>query len=305
MGRIAAIINRNHNLHYDDSLGFFGFFDFVDEFDVSRHLWEKAALILRKRGCSAIRGPYNPSINDECGLLIDGFNSPPMVMMPYNSSYYANHYERLGLVMARHLYAYTISAEQQVPERILRIAARVKKSTGINVRNIQMRRLPEELKTILQLYNRTLSRNWGFVPLSFEELTAAAQDLKAIIDPSMVFIAERNGVPMGFSLCLPDINELMLECRNVQGIFRAMKFLWLLKTRRPTRARLAVLGVDPEYRNSGLASLFYSETLLRGKNKSIWGELSWIEESNKEIIRAIEIMGGKRYKTYCIWEAAL
>lgn len=306
MGRIAAIANDNHNAYYKDRLGFFGFFDFIDDKNVSSALVEKAKQTLKQNhSFTAMRGPYSPTINDECGLLTEGFDSPPMVMMPYNPSYYLEHYEATGLLHARYLYAYAISAELQAPERILKIAQRVKKSMGVSVRNVNLKKLPDELKIIQQLYNRTLCRNWGFVPLALEELTAAADDLKAIVDPSMVFIAERNGVPLGFSLCIPDVNELMLACRKHKGLLRILKFIWLLKTKKPSRARLAILGVDPEYRNSGLASLFYSETLIQGKQKLVGGELSWIEESNKEIIRAIELMGGKRYKTYEIFESVL
>lgn len=305
VGRIAAIINNTHNAYHQDKIGFFGFFEFEDDLEVSQALLDAVRAILKSHGFERLRGPFNPSINDECGLLIDGFDSYPMVLMPYNPPYYIQHYVKLGLDRARDLFAYTISAESNAPERIRKIVERVKRSSGITLRNINMKRLPDELKILQQLYNSTLERNWGFVPLSIEELTAAAEDLKAIADPSMVFIGERNGVPMGFSLTLPDINELMVRANRSRGLLRTLKFIWYLKTRQPKRARLTALGVAPEFRNSGLAALFYWETLTRGKHKFVEGELSWIDESNKDIIRAIELMGGHRNKTYRIFESTL
>ena len=304
-GRIAAVINHSHNSYHQDSTGFFGFFDFIDDPAVSQKLFTEATAILKAHHLTTIRGPYSPTINDECGLLTDGFDSSPLVMMAYNSPYYLNHYEQLGLKSARKLFAFTLSADAQAPERVEKIVARVKRSTGIRVRNVDLKRLNDELKIIHDLFNRTLVGNWGFVPITLHELTVAADDLKAIIDPSLVFIAERDGIPIAFSLTLPDVNELMLRCKNVHGIWRILKFVWLLKTRTPKKARLALLGVHPEHRNSGIASLFYWETLVTGRKKYLSGELSWIDESNKDITRAIELMGGRRYKTYQIFEAPL
>ncbi len=305
VGRIAAIVNTAHNEHYGDKVGFFGFFDFIDDCAVAQALLTQARETLLECGMDGVRGPFNPTINDECGLLTDGFDSNPMVLMPYNPPYYVDCYRQIGLQKARELYAFDISADTTAPERIRKIAERVKRSTGIQIRNIDMRRLPEELKTIQLLYNRTLCRNWGFVPISMDELNAAAEDLKQIVDPQLVLIGERQGVPMGFSMTIPDINELMLRASRSRGIFRVLKFIWLLKTVQPKRARLTALGVDPEYRNSGLASLFYWETLQRSQGKFVGGELSWVEESNKEIIRAIEVMGGTRSKTYQVFENSL
>lgn len=306
VGRICAVVNHAHNEYYKDKIGFFGFFDCIDDLEVARALYEAARKKLSEKGFATVRGPYNPSVNDECGLLVEGFDSAPMVMMPYNPPYYLDLYEKLGLQRARDLYAFYISAETEAPERIRKIVDRVRKSTGLKVRNIDMKNLKSEVKILHKLYNVTLDRNWGFVPIELEDLEFSIDDLKAIADPNMVLIAEKNGVPVGFSATVPNVNEFMSGVRHLNStVMRVLKFLWFLKTRTPKEARLFILGVAPEYRNSGIAALFYLETLLRGKKKYIGGELSWVEESNHEIAKGITFMGGKKYKTYRIYEQPL
>lgn len=305
VGRIAAIVNGAHNEFYQDKTGFFGFFDFVDDKEVAEKLIQEATRILKREGMTSLRGPYNPSVNDECGLLVDGFQSPPMIMMPYNPPYYEKMYEELGLRRVRDLFAYYLGANAIVPEKLKRVADRVRKRSGITFRNIEISRLDEELCAIKDLYNSTLKRNWGFVPITFEDLKFAAEDLKQILDPEFVMIAEKEGKPVGFSMLLPNINELLLKAKNRKGLFRILKFVWLLKTKTPKEARLAVLGVKPEFENLGIPAVFYFESFERGKKKIIGGELSWIEETNIPMIRSLELMGAEKYKTYRIFEAPL
>lgn len=305
MGRIAAVVNHSHNQFHHDKVGFFGFFDCAEDKEAAAALFREASKILKAKGCESLRGPYNPTVNDECGCLVEGFERAPFVMMPYNPPYYGDLYESSGLKQVRDLFAFYISAETQAPERIEKIVNRVKRSTGVTVRNLEMKRLSEELKIIQRLYNETLDRNWGFVPITLEDLEFAASDLKAIVDPSMVMIAEKDGQAVGFSMTIPNINELMWKAKTSKGIMRILKFVWYLKMKHPKEARLAILGVAPEYRNKGIAALFYYETLIRGKKKYIGGELSWVEETNEDIIKAIQVMGGQKYKTYRIFEAPL
>ncbi len=303
VGRIAAIVNRRHNEYHKDKVGFFGYFDFIDDGEVSKALLDAAKSEIKARGLTSMRGPYNPSINDECGLLTEGFDSIPFAMMPFNPEYYLKHYELLGLKTARNLYAYYISADVEAGERIRKIVERMKRSNDLTVRNINMKKLDEELKIIHHLYNVTLDRNWGFVPLTYEDLQHAADDLKAIVDPSMVMIAEKNGVPVGYSMCIPNINEFMAKTKGLPPALQALKFIWLLKTSHPSEARLAALGIHPDYRHLGIAALFYYETLIRGKRKYKGGELSWIDETNAEIMKGMTFMGAKQYKSYRICES--
>jgi GNAT superfamily N-acetyltransferase len=305
VGRISAIENRSHNAYYKDRTGFFGFFDFIEDPEVASALLETARAELKRRGLESLRGPYNPSVNDELGLLVEGFESSPMVLMTYNPPYYVSMYEKLGLQPVRNLSAFYISGEQEAPERILKIVERVKRSTGLQLRPFSMKHFQRDIAIIHSLYNETLKRNWGFVPLALEELQAAASDLKAIIDPELVMIAEKNGEPAGFSLVIPNINEFLWAGKGSPAWLRVLKFIWLLKTRRPKEARLSVLGVKPEFRNKGIGALFYAETLLKGGRKFLGGELSWVEENNEEIIHGISAMGAKRYKGYRIFESPI
>lgn len=305
VGRIAVIVNHAHNKYYRDKVGFFGFFDFIDDISVADALLSCARVELRQRGMNIIRGPYNPTVNDEVGLLVEGFNSCPYVMMPFNPGYYSKIYEQLGLQPVCNLLAFYMSADSIPPDKVKKIVERVKKSTGLTLRNLNLKDLSNELRIIRDLYNATLDRNWGFVPISLEELEFSAADLKAIVDPNLILIAEKNGKPAGFSLTIPNVNEFMWKARGSSTLIRALKFIWYLKTRQPKTARLAVLGVAPEFRNSGIAALFYYETLMRGKSNYVGGELSWVEENNNDIIKGIKVMGGNPYKTYRIYETPL
>ncbi len=305
VGRIAAVENRAHNEYYGDKVGFFGFFDFIDNIGVAEALLNAAKAELRRRGLTTLRGPYSPSVNDECGLLVEGFESSPMVSMSYNPPYYVAIYEELGLSPARDLHAYYLSGATETSERILKIVKRVKRATGITVRPFNLKKLDHDLRIIQTLYNGTLKRNWGFVPITFDDMKASAKDLMAVVDPELVMIAEKNGEAAGFSLVIPNINEFMWKAKSSRGLMRILKFVWLLKTSRPKEARLAILGVKEEFQNKGLGALFYAETLLKGGKKFQGGELSWVEANNEEIIHGITVMGGKKYKNYRIFENQL
>lgn len=304
VGRIAAVENRSHNAYHKDRVGFFGFFDFPDRVEVARILLDTAKAEIARRGLNCVRGPYNPSVNDEMGLLVEGFEASPMVLMPYNPSYYLTIYETLGLKATRDFHAFYISGNQEAPERILKITERVKKSTGLTLRPLSLKNLDRDLRIIHELYNSTLDRNWGFVPLELEDLQEAAKELKVIVDPELVMIAEKDGKPAGFSLVIPNINEFMWRVKSSPNWLRVLRFVWLLKTRRPKEARLTVLGVKPEFRNKGLGALFYAETLIKGGAKFVGGELSWVEANNTEMISGLSVMGAKQYKSYRIYEAA-
>ncbi|MFM8314518.1 MAG: GNAT family N-acetyltransferase [Deltaproteobacteria bacterium] len=305
VGRIAAIENRVHNEYYQDKVGFFGFFDVIDDISVSQALMSAAEAELKIRGLTSIRGPYNPTVNDECGLLVEGFDSPPMIMMSYNPRYYLELYEKVGLRGVRDLHAYYISNQVPIAEKLIRVAERFNKSGKVTIRHLEMAKLKDELKIIHELYNSTLNRNWGFIPLALEDLEFAANDLKAFVEPEHVLIAEKEGEPVGFSMLLPNINELMWKCRKSSTLVKMIKFIWNLKMNPPKEARLAVLGVKPEFQASGVASVFYLEAIRRGGKRFAGAECSWIEESNTAMMRSLELLGAKKYKNYRIFEKPL
>ncbi len=302
IGRIAAIENRSHNQYYKDKVGFFGFFDVIDDEMGARALLDAAETELKRRELTSVRGPYNPTVNDECGLLVEGFESSPMIMMPYNPPYYLNLYDKIGLKGVRDLYAYYISNQVQIPEKITRIVDRFNKMGKVNIRHIEMKKLKEELKIIHGLYNATLNRNWGFTPLALEDLEFAANDFKAFVEPEYVLIAEKEGEPIGFSMLLPNINEIMWKVKKSSTLGQIIKFIWNLKMNPPKEARLAVLGVKPEFQASGVAAVFYLEAIRRGGKRFMGAECSWVEESNTPMIRSLEVLGAKRYKNYRVFE---
>ncbi len=302
VGRIAAIINSRHDSFYGLKVGFFGFFDFTEDLEVASCLFNSACKFLRAKGYSTVEGPFNPSINDECGLLVEGFDKAPMIMMPYNPPYYASIYEKIGLKTQRNLLAFYISTKLDVPTRIVKIAERTRKKSELTLRCINLEDLTNDLNTIMSIYNSTLDRNSNFIPISQEELAYVAKDLKSIIDPPLVLFAEKDGVPVGFSLSLPNINEFLRKTKAWPRVLRPLNLLWSLLTGRPKEIRVIALGVTPKYRKTGLAALLYAETLIRSSAKYRGGELSWIEDNNEEIIKGAILMGAEKYKTYRLYQ---
>lgn len=302
VGRIAAIVNYSHNNYNKDKVGFFGFFDFINDPAVAKALVEAAIEILKKEGMTLIRGPYNPSINDDCGLLTEGFDTPSFISMPWNPSYYEDLYRQAGLVPVRTLYSWMIPLHQETPERVNKIVRRLQKRNNVSIRSIDMKNLKKEMEVIHRLYNRTLDRNWGFYPMSLNDLLHAADDLKAIADPSLILFACANGRDVAFSLSLPNMNELFHAARGRKGILRFLEMVLRIQFQRPKDARLCVLGVDPEYRDKGLSALLFYEAYVRTKAKYQRSEVSWVEANNTEILEGAELMNGHRNKTYQIYE---
>jgi GNAT superfamily N-acetyltransferase len=272
-------LNGRYEKYHGERVGFFGLFDFIEDVGVAQALLDAAVGQLELWGATKARGPANTPMGDEIGLLTEGFETSPFVMMTYNPPYYVEIYQKIGLHAVKNLHAYYISAGS-VPKRVEKVVERIRKSTGLTIRPIRMKQLASELKIIQKLYNETLDRNYGFIPLGDADMDHLAADLKPVVDPELIMIAEKDGVPVGFSMTIPNINEFLLR----------------------TRGNGSVLGVTPEYRHAGLGALFYAESMLKGGTKYIGGELSWVEEDNKEIIKGITLMGGKKYKAYRVYE---
>ncbi|MBN2543272.1 N-acetyltransferase [bacterium] len=304
-GRIAAIIDRNYMDFHNEKTGFFGCFESVNDKEVSEMLFSAASDWLREHGMSMMRGPMNFSTNNTCGLLVNGFDQPPVVMMTYNPGYYIDLYENYGLRKAKDLYAYLyVETEGKIPDLLERNAPRLEKRGGFHVRKIDMKNFDEEVKLIKKIYNAAWEDNWGFVPMTDSEFDHLANDLKMIVDPDLVFVAEVNGEPVGFSLAIPDINYALNRINGRLLPFGIFKLLY--HKRRIHKLRVITMGVIKGFRNRGIDLIFYyytfKEGFARGYDRA---EMSWVLEDNFMMNKALEKIGAEIYKTYRIYDYPL
>jgi hypothetical protein len=305
VGRIAAIIDQNYIDFHHEETGFFGFFESVNDLSVSHALLDQVKGLLRGRGLNTVMGPVNPSTNDECGLLIDGFDSSPCFMMSYNPPYYQDLLEGCGLQKAKDLYANHMSTDRGLPDRIRRISSRVvSKVPGLAIRPINIRRLDEEVMLVKEVYNGAWRDNWGFVPLTDEEMNLMVKKLKPLIVPDLALFAEIGDKTVGFALALPDYNFVIKRLNGRLGPLNLLKFLYY--ARKIEAVRVLLLGVKAEYRMRGIETLLYMDLFQKGQAMGFqWGEMSWILEDNHLMQKGIEALGGKRYKTYRIFQSSL
>lgn len=306
VGRIAAIIDRNHINTHKEQAGFFGFFECLPDPAIACGLLDTASAWLKERDIEIMRGPMNPSTNDECGFLLEGFDSPPMIMMPYTPSYYLDYMERCGLVKSKDLYAYlSIIKDVSAGGRLERLAAGVRaRVPGLTVRPANMKDFSHELKIVKEIYNSAWSHNWGFVPMTDEEISSMAKRLKPLIVPELLIMAEVNGAPAAFYMAVPDYNQVLRRVNGRLGPVGLLKFLWY--SRKITDVRVLTMGVKEEYRKKGIEGILYLEGLNAiSKRGYARAELSWILEDNLLMRRACENMGGKLYKKYRIYEKKL
>ena len=303
VGRITATVNHNHNKTHNEKTGFFGFFECFDDQETANALFKTAADYLRKQGLDTMRGPANFTSNDDWGMLIDAFDKPPVLMMTYNPQYYIKLAENYGFLKKMDLYAYYMTKEE-ITDRLIRTAELVRKRTKITIRTLDMKNFWGEVDKIMEVYNSAWSQNWGFVPMTKEEIKHLAKDLKMIVNPEILLIAEADGRPVGFSMALPEANQAIKLANGRLLPFGIIKMMKALK--KITTLRVLTMGVIPEYRNRGIDAVFYYETFKRGiKCGFEAGEFSWILETNELMNRAAENMGAHIYKTYRIYDYKL
>ena len=305
VGRIAGIIDHNYIEFHQEKVGFFGFFESILDAEVAGILLSRIADWLKGHGMEKMAGPINPSTNDECGLLIEGFDAPPCLMMPFNPRYLSSLLENFGLRKRMDLYAYLLEESSFHLDRLDRITERLKKrEPQLRVRPIHLGHFDEELKIIKEIYNQAWSKNWGFVPLTDEEMDLLAKDLKPLVVSDLVLFAYWAGEPVGFSVSLPDYNEVLKHLNGKIGLLGMFKFLYYSK--KIKKIRVMLLGVKHTFQKKGVEGLLYIETFKRGIRKGYHqAECSWILEENVLMQHGIEAMGGKRYKTYRIYETLL
>ncbi len=306
VGRIAAITNDNYNKFQNDNSGFFGFYESTNDSDVSKALFDSAENWLREKGKDVMIGPFNPSTNDEAGLLVDGFNSPPYIMMCHNPEYYVKQCEDQGLEKARDLYAWYLDIRGlEIPSKLRAIAKRTSQKLDLTIRNINLKKLKEEVDLVIQIYNDAWSKNWGFVPLTEEEIKHLGDNLKQIADEEFILIAEKDGRPIGFSMTLLNINEIIKKIPNGKllptGIFKLLTGMKKIRN-----VRVVTLGVIHEYQHLGLGPIFYIETIERAQKRGLdGGEMSWVLEDNEPMNKAIELLGSVKHKTYRVYQKNL
>lgn len=301
LGRIAAILNPRHNEYQKKEIGFFGFFDSVDDPEVAAALFGAAEGWLREKGFRTFQGPFNPSSNYECGLLVSGFDRPPRIMMTYNHPYYAGLVEGAGYGKAMDLVAYEYETERGNPERLRRGVELILKRGGISMRKANLRRFDEELERLKTVYHEAWSANYGFVPFSDAELDRMAKEFRPFITPDLCQFAEVNGELAGMMLILPDLNQALKPLRG--RLFPLGWWKLLRGLRRIDTIRAILMGARPAYRNLGLDHLFYYEGLKVGETGGFRNiELSWILETNVGILRPLNRLGGREGKRYRLYE---
>jgi len=303
VGRIAAIDDELHNATHRDNTAMFGFFE-AENADAAAALLGTVDAWARARGRARVRGPINPSLNESAGLLIDGFDTDPMLMMPHNPPEYASHIEAAGYTKAKDLYAWLYQLEAEAPPVIVKLAARLRDKHGITVRPLNLAEFTREVERLRVIYSAVWERNWGFVPPTPAEFRRIATELKPIFDPRCAVIAEVGGEPVACLVSVPDINQA-LKGTSGRLLSLALPRL-LLRHRYVTQVRLLLLGVDARYRAFGIFPLLLVEwhrQLMGSPYKR--AEFSWVLEDNRDINQPAEMSGARRYKTYRIYEKQL
>jgi GNAT superfamily N-acetyltransferase len=309
IGTIAGIINHEHNRVHEDRTGFWGMFEVIDDYAVAEMLFAAARDWVKAQGMDTMRGPMNMSVNDECGLLIDGFDSTPVVMMTYNPRYYESFVERFGFAKAMDLYAYAIDLKPYVegrpfPEKLMRVSDKARKRAGVTLRRANIKDFDAEIKRAGEVYNQAWAKNWGAVPMTREEFYHLANGLRMFLDADLIYFVEKDGKTVGLSLTLPDLNQPLMHLRGRLFPFGWAKMLYY--ARHITAMRVLIMGVLPEYRALGLDSAMYVETASAAVRKGITlCEMSWVLESNTMMRRIIEGLGGSIYKTYRLYDLPL
>lgn len=299
-GRIASIINHLHISCQKENAGFFGFFESINDPDVAKVLLDTVSHYLKEKGMTIMRGPMNFSTNEECGFLLEGFDEAPMLMMPYNPPYYNDLMSGYGLRKAKDLHAYIYNVESELPEKILRVAA-IAEKRGVTTKQVTKDYFMESMRGFRDVYNSAWQHNWGFIPMSEDELEYSAKRLKPLVIPDMTIVAEKDGASVGFLGMLPDFNFVLRKMQGKLNPITLAKALYFSK--KIPDLRMLLLGIKAEYRNRGVDAILFREAfkgVKRGKYQRV--EFSWILEDNIPIIRMVEMIGGRLYKRYRIYE---
>lgn len=310
VGRISAQVDRLRLEHHPDASGQFGFLDALDDERIFAGLLAAAETWLRKKGMEAAHGPFSFSINDEMGLLVSGFGTPPSMMMGHALPYYARHLESLGYAKAKDVFAYDYDAQKPLPRGMQAMVDKIKASGDLAIRPLSKKNLERDLDIIIAIFNDAWSANWGFVPMTREEIAALGKNLKMLVGENYIAIASYKGEPAAMAVSLPNLNEWIKDLDGRLLPLGWAKLLWRLMMRPPQSVRIPLMGVRRSYHGTPVGSALAlavidavrSYHLSRGTKRA---ELSWILEDNMPMRRIIEALGGTAYKTYRIYEKTL
>jgi len=303
VGRIAAILDNNYNVYHESNVGFFGFFDVIENYEVAKLLLDQATEWVKSKNVDRILGPTNFTTNDTAGVLVDGYDSPPTVMMTYNYPYYVEFLERYGLAKEMDMFAYLIPTDK-VNEKSIRLANMLQERLirkGITIRTSSKKTKKNDIKNIKSVYLSAWEKNWGFVPPTDEEYDHLAEGLNLLLDLRYVYIAEHEGKMIGFGVAIPDINEITINFNKGKLLpFNVLKLL--AGKSKVSLIRIILLGVLDDYRKLGVEAVFFANYINAAKENNLRaGEASWILESNTMMVKAAENLNGERYKTYRIY----
>lgn len=308
VGRIAGIIDDNHNNFHNEKTGFWGFFECINDQTVCNALFKEVESWVRSQAMTVLRGPVSPSTNYECGLQISAFDTKPFIMMTQNPEYYPALVEKAGFAKAKDLLAWVVDNSVEFDPRLIRHAERTMQSKNVTIRSMNKKKWDEEIAIIKEIYNSAWEKNWGFVPITDDEFHQLAKDMKQIVIPDLILIVEVKGKPAGFGVLLPDMNQVMEKIPDGKlfptGLF---KLLWYTKVKNVVnRGRIPMLAVKREYRYLGLAALMYLTYFKIGPEKGFpVAECSWILEDNSAMNDGLKFMKAKHYKTYRIYDKPL
>ncbi len=309
VGRISAQIDRLWNERYKEKTGFFGFFDTIEDQAVADALLERANAWLRQRGMKKALGPMSLNSNEEMGCLVEGFDMPPMVMMPHHREYQGGLVENAGFSKAKDLFAWKYVVGP-LPPRAQKAVDMIHELPEVKTRHIDKSKLDREIPLVMDIFNDAWNEMWGFVPLTEPELKKLADDFKMLLVPELTYVVEIDGEPAAFAIAIPNLNEFIHDMGGKLSPLGIAKLLWRFKVEGGKTARLALLGIRKKFRTQkkygALSAYMYSALVKSGEKLGIqWGELSWTLEDNAPVNLGIKMMGGTVYKRYRLYEKAL
>ncbi len=307
VARAAAVRDEDYVKFHGEQAGYLGMFEAPDDPAIAKLLVDTAGAWLKARGCTSMIGPFELSINYLSGVLVDAFDRDPGINMPYNPPYYDRLLQGTGLEKARDLLQWGIDPQRPIPERISRLADKMKARSGVTVRAMRFDDWDAEVLRTLEVYNDAWEKNWGFVPVGREEYLHIAKDLKLVLEPGLPILVEKDGEPVAFVITMMDVNPVLKKLDGRLFPFGIVRLLWDLKVRKVVKGgRLILLGIKAAYRGQGIDTLLFLET-HRAAQRLGWtsGQIGWTLEDNFRVNSAIKSMGGQPIATYRVYQKAL